>query len=163
MVAIDIYSRKIIGFSLERSMLTGAGMCRMFNAICNQVGLEPKRISTDHDPLFEFHRWKANLRILEIEEIKTVPYVPWSHPFVERVIGTTRREFLDKLVFFGISDLEKKLEDFKMYYNEGRVHSSLTFLTPGEKAENAHPEVISLENVKWKSYCKGMYKVPMAA
>ena len=39
---------------------------------------------TDHDPLFEAHRWTANLRILEIDEIKTVPHVPRSHPFVER-------------------------------------------------------------------------------
>jgi hypothetical protein len=32
------------------------------------------------------------LRILDIEEVKTVPYTPLSHPFVERVIGTIRRE-----------------------------------------------------------------------
>ena len=38
---------------------------------------------TDHDPLFEAHRWTANLRILEIDAIKTVPHVPLSHPFVE--------------------------------------------------------------------------------
>ena len=39
----------------------------------------------------------ANLRILEIDELKTVPYVPCSHPFVERLIGTIRREFLDQV------------------------------------------------------------------
>jgi len=33
----------------------------------------PKHVSTDHDSLFRFHRWLANLRILEIEEIKSVP------------------------------------------------------------------------------------------
>jgi len=51
----------------------------------------PKHVSTDHDPLFRFHRWLANLRVLEIDEIKSVPYVPVSHPFVERLIGTIRR------------------------------------------------------------------------
>ena len=30
-------------------------------------------------------------------EIKTVPYVPLSHPFVERLIGTLRREYLDRI------------------------------------------------------------------
>src|SRR6266852_4708029 len=40
-----------------------------------------EHLSTDHDPLFRFHRWLANLRVLEIEEIKSVPYVPVSHPF----------------------------------------------------------------------------------
>ena len=56
---------------------------RMFNqAIAGQA--PPVQISTDHDPLFHFHRWLANLRILEVEEIKSVPHVPMSHPFVER-------------------------------------------------------------------------------
>jgi hypothetical protein len=36
----------------------------------------------------QFHRWRANLRVLDVEEIKTVPYAPLSHPFVERLIGT---------------------------------------------------------------------------
>ena len=58
----------------------------MFNdAIAGQS--LPKRVSTDHDPLFRFHRWLANLRVLEIEELKSVPYAPVSHPFVERLIG----------------------------------------------------------------------------
>jgi hypothetical protein len=33
---------------------------------------------------------KASLRILDVEEIKTVPYVPLSHPFVERPAGGAR-------------------------------------------------------------------------
>jgi hypothetical protein len=65
----------------------------MFNAAIYGQGV-PQHLSTDHDPLFEAHRWQANLRILEIDELKTVPYVPCSHPFVERLIGTIRREFL---------------------------------------------------------------------
>jgi hypothetical protein len=48
----------------------------------------PKHLSSDHDPLYRFGQWQANLRILEVTEIKTVPYVPLSHPFVERLIGT---------------------------------------------------------------------------
>jgi hypothetical protein len=36
----------------------------------------PKRVSTDHDPLFRFNRWLAHLRVLEIEEVKSVPYAP---------------------------------------------------------------------------------------
>ncbi len=40
--------------------------------------------------LFEAHRWTANLRILEIDDIKIVPHAPLSNPFVERLIGTVR-------------------------------------------------------------------------
>jgi hypothetical protein len=52
----------------------------------------PAYLSSDNDPLSEFQRWKANLRVLDITEVKTVPYTPVSHPFVERLIGTIRRE-----------------------------------------------------------------------
>ena len=89
------------------------------------VGAQPRHLSTDHDPLFEAHRWTANLRILEIDEIKTVPHVPLSHPFVERLIGTMRREFLDHVLFWNARDLERKLADFQVYYNATRSHASL--------------------------------------
>jgi hypothetical protein len=76
-----------------------------------------------------FHRWQANLRILEVSEIKTVPHVPLSHPFVERVIGTVRRELLDQVPFWGASDLERKLMQFRDYYNDDRASLTLTTIS----------------------------------
>jgi hypothetical protein len=61
------------------------------------------------------------LRILDVDEIKTVPYVPFSHPFVERLIGTIRRECLDRLLFWTAADLELKLLEFQRYYNGHRA------------------------------------------
>jgi hypothetical protein len=72
---------------------------------------KPKHLSTDHDPLFRFHRWLANLRVLEIEEIKSVPCAPVSHPFVERLIGTIRREYFDRAFFWNAVDLARKLSE----------------------------------------------------
>ena len=101
----------------------------------------PRHLSTDHDPLFEAHRWKANLRILEIDEIKTVPHVPLSHPFVERLIGTMRREFLDQVLFWNARDLERKLAQFQVYY--------------------AAPA--GLSHVRWVSHCGNLVQLPVAA
>jgi hypothetical protein len=47
----------------------------------------PKNLSSDNDPLFRFGRWRANLRVLEVDEIKVVPCVPCSHPFVESLMA----------------------------------------------------------------------------
>jgi putative transposase len=86
----------------------------MFNrAIRGQA--PPKYVSSDHDPLYRFQQWQANLRVLGVAEIKTVPFVPLSHPFVERLIGTIRRECLDHLLFWTAADLELKLSDFQNY------------------------------------------------
>jgi hypothetical protein len=84
----------------------------MFNQIIAGKSL-PRHLSSDHDPLFRFYRWLANLRILEVEEVKSIPFVPVSHPFVERLIGTIRREFLDHVPIWNADDLERKLEEFR--------------------------------------------------
>ena len=89
-------------------------LCRMFKQAIRSVGL-PKYLSSDHDPLYRFHQWEANLRILGVTEIKTVPYIPSSHPFVERLIGAIRRECLDRLLFWMAADIEIKLIAFSDY------------------------------------------------
>ena len=105
----------------------------MFN--CATAG-QPKanRVSTDHHPLFHLHRSLANLRVLDIEEIRSVPYAPTSHPFVERLIGTIRREYVDRAFFWNVLDLARKLDEFKTYYNGYRVHRSLGGTTPSKRA-----------------------------
>ena len=72
----------------------------------------------------------ANLRILNVNEIKTMPHVPLSHPFVERLIGTIGRECLDRTLFWTAADLEMKLLDFQHYYNGHRTHAGLDGRTP---------------------------------
>ena len=112
LVVMDQFTRRLVGVGVHRGPVDSADLCRMFNAAIHGRGA-PRHLSTDHDPLFEAHRWTANLRILEIDEIKTVPHVPLSHPFVERLIGTMRREFLDHVLFWNARDLERKLADFQ--------------------------------------------------
>ncbi len=87
MVVIDVFTRRLIGFGIVRGDPDGVDLCRMFNHAIAKHPL-PNYVSTDNDPLFRFHRWLANLRVLDIEEIKTVSFIPQSHPFVERLIGT---------------------------------------------------------------------------
>jgi hypothetical protein len=53
------------------------GLCRMFNR-ATRGHTPPTYLSSDHDRLYQCHQWQANLRILDVEEIKTVPYVPLS-------------------------------------------------------------------------------------
>jgi len=130
MVVMDQFTRRIIGFAVQPGTVDGAAVCRMFNQKIAGAPALPQHLSSDHDPLFEFQRWRANLRILDVSEIKTVPHVPLSHPFVERLIGTVRRELLDHVPFWGAGDLERKLRLFRDYYNHGRVHASLKGVTP---------------------------------
>jgi len=120
-------------------------------------------LSTDHDPLFRFHRWLANLRVLEIEEIKSVPYAPMSHPFVERLIGTIRRECLDRIFFCNAVDLSWKLDEFRAYYNAYRVHRSLGGVTPAQHAGVPSLASAKLDCFAWKQHCRGLFQTPTPA
>ncbi len=73
MVVMDQFTRRIISFAVQSGVLDGPAVCRLFNEAIAGTGALPRYLSSDHDPLFEFHRWKANLRILEVTEVKTVP------------------------------------------------------------------------------------------
>ena len=162
MIVMDQFTRRIIGFSVHPEVLTGADICVMFNKIISGKKL-PKYLSSDNDPLFRFHRWQANLRILDIEEIKSIPYTPTSHPFIERLIGTTRREFIDHILFFNAKDLIRKLNDYQSYYNSKRGHSSLARSTPTKKAEEKSLGTISLNNYRWEKHARGLFHLPIAA
>ena len=162
LVVMDQWTRRIIGLGVQRGPVDGADFCRMFNTARHGQGA-PRYLSTDHDPLFEAHQWRANLRILEINELKTVPHVPWSHPFVERLIGTMRREFLDHVLFWNAGDLERKLADFRAYYNAARSHASLEGHTPLTFAGEHTVARAELNNVRWVSHCRDLVRLPVAA
>ena len=134
-------------------------LCRMFKQAIRGAGL-PKYLSSDHDPLYRYHQWQANLRVLEVSEIKTVPYAPMSHPFIERLIGTLRRECLDQTLFWTTADLELKLAAFQEYYNQYPTHAALAGHTP---VEVSHLGMIDFKSYRWKKHCRGLYQTPIAA
>jgi putative transposase len=160
LVVMDQFTRRLIGFGVHCGIVDSIALCRMFRRAIRGQGL-PKYLSSDHDPLYRFHQWQANLRVLEVTEIKTVPYVPLSHPFVERLIGTVRREYLDRILFWSTADLEAKLIDFQHYYNAHRTHSGLGGRLPIPTEATSPP--LNFRSYQWRRHCRGLYQTPVAA
>jgi transposase InsO family protein len=161
LVVMDQFTRRIIGFGVHAGTVDGIALCRMFNRAIRGQCWMPKYLSCDHDPLYRFGQWQANLRILEVTEINTVPFVPLSHPFVERLIGTIRREYLDRMLFWTTADFENKLLDFRTYFNLHRSHTALKGQTPDQDAPEPRP-VTSLHSYGWQGHCRGLYHTPIA-
>ena len=161
LVVMDQWTRRIVGLGVHRGVVDGVALCHMFNRAMRRQPA-PTYLSSDHDRLYQFHQWQANLRILDVEAIKTVPYAPLSHPFVERLIGTIRRECLDRTLFWTAADLELKLLDFQNYFNGHRTHAGLGGMTPeprtGEDSARA-----SVSGYRWRAHCRGLYQTPIAA
>ncbi len=101
--------------------------------------------------------------ILEIDEIKSIPCTPRSHAFVERLIGTIRREFLDRTLFWNQSDLERKLKNYKAYYNEHRCHTGLVGITPAQRGGASPHPIAHLDSYRWQQHCNGLFQTPAAA
>jgi hypothetical protein len=97
-----------------------------------------------------------------VTAIKTVPYAPLSHPFVERLIGTIRRECLDRTLFWTAADLEVKLLDFLGYFNGHRAHAGLCGLTPEPRTSEGNARA-SVSRYRWRLHCRGLYQTPIAA
>jgi putative transposase len=160
LVVMDQYTRRIIGFGVHAGTIDGAALCRIFNRAIRGQHWMPRYLSSDNDPLYRFHQWQANLRILEVTEIKSIPYVPLSHPFVERLIGTLRREYLDHMLFWTAADLENKLLDFRTYFNCHRTHTSREGRTPDPPVSQP---IANLHSIRWQPHCRALYQTPVAA
>ena len=73
------------------------------------------------------------------------------------------REFLDHVLFWNASDLERKLAEFQAYYNGARSHASLEGHTPLTFAAGDRAAPADLNNVRWVSHCRHLVQLPVAA
>jgi transposase InsO family protein len=62
---------------------------------------------------------------LGIREVLTAPQSPWQNAYVERLIGSIRREFLDHVVVLNEAGLRRVLKSYFDYYERSRTHLSL--------------------------------------
>jgi len=59
---------------------------------------------------------------------------PWQNSYIERLIGSIRRECLDHMIVFGEAHLRRILGAYAAYYNETRTHRSLNKDAPFRRA-----------------------------
>jgi transposase InsO family protein len=74
------------------------------------------------------------VRTLGIRDRLTSPRSPWQNGYVERLIGSVRRECVDHVVVLGERHLRHLLLSYKTYYNETRTHLSLNKDAPSRRA-----------------------------
>lgn len=162
MLVMDQFSRRIIGCAVYKGDLNGVAICVMFNKIISGKK-PPKYLSSDNDPLFQFHRWKANIRILDINEIKSIPQQPRSHPFIEQLTKSVREDVLNRSFFWNVYDLQRKLDHYQCYFNLHHSHMGINGRTPNQISENRKTKVIDINNYRWEAHFKGLFELPIVA
>ena len=73
----------------------------------------------------------------QIEQIVTAPRSPWQSPYVERAIGTLRRECLGHVIVLGEAHLRRMICRFLSYYHGTRTHLALGKNAPEPRSVQA--------------------------
>ena len=89
----------------------------------------PRYLLRDRDRIFG-QEFVEQVKAMGIKHVLSAPRSPWQRAYVERVIGTIRRECLDHVIVFNRASLSRHLNRFLDYYHHSRCHLSLAKDTP---------------------------------
>jgi putative transposase len=87
----------------------------------------------DRDTTFDAAFGRA-VEAFGLTVVRTAPRSPWQNPYVERVIGSIRRECLDHVIVFNERHLRRVLRAYVAYYQRSRTHLALGKDAPAERA-----------------------------
>jgi putative transposase len=84
----------------------------------------PSYLLRDRDRIYD-HAFRHRVKGMGIREVLTAPHSPWQSPFVERLIGSIRRDCLDHVLVLSERHLRRILTRYFAYYHRARTHLSL--------------------------------------
>ena len=93
----------------------------------------PRYLLRDRDGIYGLEFVRRTLG-LGLEQKLIAPRSPWQNPFVERLVGSIRRECLDHMIVLHEQHLRRRLTDHLSYYHQHRTHRSLDEDAPESRA-----------------------------
>ena len=122
LVILGHHRRRILSFGVT-SHPTAEWIARQINEAFPWTEA-PRYLIRDRDAVYG-HLVTRRLKNMGIRDRPTAPRSPWQNGYVERLIGSIRRECLDHLVVFGEAHLRRIVTGYVSYYNEARTHLAL--------------------------------------
>src|ERR1700674_4364786 len=143
--------RKIVRFDVTRHPTAGWLSRKVTEAFPWDTA--PRYLLRDRDGSYGAEFCKR-VDAMGITEVITAPRSPWQNPYVERAIGSIRRECLDCIVIFNERHLRRVLSWYVDYYYRTRTHLSLDkdcpvprpVMPPGSGRVIAIPQVNGLHH-----------------
>jgi len=108
----------------------------------------PRYLLRDRDRIFG-DNFTRQVQDMGIEQVLSAPLSPWQKAYVERIIGTIRRECLDHVIIFNKAALYRQVKLFAEYYHRSRTHLSVSKDSPESRAVQS-PElgrIVSIQQV----------------
>jgi putative transposase len=92
----------------------------------------PRYLLRDRDCVYDVS-FRQRVRDMGIEEVVIAPRSPWQNPYVERLIGSLRRECLDHVIVLHERHLRRLLTSYFSYYHAWRTHRALDMDAPAPR------------------------------
>jgi transposase InsO family protein len=123
--------RQLLWFAVTRHPTAERLACQIVEAF--PWNTAPCYLVRDNDGAYG-KTFTKRVRTMGIRDRPIAPRSPWQNPYVERLIGTLRRECLDHVLIIGERHLRRILAAYSSYYNETRTHLGLAKDTPIPRA-----------------------------
>jgi putative transposase len=106
----------------------------------------PRYLLRDRDRVYG-QEFRKQVAIMNINEVLSAPRSPWQRAYVERVIGSIRRECLDHVIVLNAESLRRTLRSYFIYYHRSRLHLSLDKDSPDSRPVQSVGRVIAFPEV----------------
>ena len=103
----------------------------------------PPYLVRDNDRAYG-HVFTSRVRAMGIRDRPISSGSPWQNGYAERLIGTVRRECLDRMLIFGEQHLRRVLASYAAYYNQARTHLALQNDAPLHRAVQRSGVIIAI-------------------
>ena len=127
LVVIKHESRQVMHFNVTRHP-TARWAAQQIVEACQWDSL-PKYLLRDRDGIYGDY-FQSRVKNMGINEVKTAPQSPWQNPYVERLIGSIRRDCINAMIILNEAHLKHILTEYFAYYHEDRTHLGLAKETP---------------------------------
>jgi transposase InsO family protein len=132
-VVLDVFSRKVIGWALGRSLKAQLPVCALQRAIANRRPPPGVVHHSDQGVQYACQEYMEKLRDHQMLPSMSRPSNPYDNATCESFLKTLKREEIYAGDYRDLGDLNQGVEEFiERYYNPRRLHSALGYRSPGE-------------------------------
>jgi putative transposase len=122
LVVLAHHRRRILHFNVTEHPTAASSAQQIVDAFPEDSA--PSYLLRDRDRIYG-HPFQQRVKGMQIREVLTAPHSPWQNPFVERLIGSIRRECLGHVLVLNERHLRRILTRYFAYYHRARTHLAL--------------------------------------
>lgn len=140
-IILDLYSRKIVGWSMDSNMKTGLLMSALDMAISARNIHKDLIFHSDRGSQYRSNEFRDKLKNLEFIQSMSRKGNCWDNACAEAFFKTIKAEVLNGKVFYDVKEAKSCIFDYiEIFYNRKRRHSSIDYMSP-EEYENRNEEM----------------------